>query len=429
LNFAEFRYCSRRAEVLRNLTDRICCGRIKHLTAKFSGSEKWDSEAGQLPALLMISVASAEFIAELEGAVEGGSPARRAQMLRQVTQLLLSSANRLDERLIGVFDDVLIRLIERVEAKTLVQLSTILSDLTSAPKQAVRRLACHEDATVAGPVLLKSETLSESDLIEIATHAGQQHLLAISGRKTLKEALTDLILKRGDTAVCRGLAKNAGARFSDQGYSKLVATAERDDDIADALVVRPDMPVGMIDELVAGATKAVRARLLKIAAPRMRETIQAAIESIAAQASAKPPGPVDYSEAKSSVLALSLAGKLSDSAVNRIAVHRQRTHVIAALSLLADAPIDIIAPLMEESDCCGLVVACRASRLNWQTTLAVINSRGHPPGLSQRELEQGRELFESLSLSVAQRTIRFGSVREFAKPGLPENDPAAARAS
>jgi uncharacterized protein (DUF2336 family) len=232
----------------------------------------------------MISVASTEFIAELERAVEGGSPARRAQMLRQVTQLLLSSASRLDVHQIGIFDDVLIRLIARVEAKILAQLSTILSDLTSAPKQATCRLACHEDAAVAGPILSRSETLSESDLVEIASHASQQHLLAISGRKTLSEASTDAILERGDTTVCRRLARNAGARFSDQGYSKLVATAERDDDIADALAVRPDMPVNMTQLLLLGATKAVRARLLTVAPPEMRETIQAVIENIATQA-------------------------------------------------------------------------------------------------------------------------------------------------
>jgi uncharacterized protein (DUF2336 family) len=377
----------------------------------------------------MISVVSAEFIAALERAVESGSPARRAQMLRQITHLLLSSAPRLDERQIGVFDEVLIRLIDRVEARMLAQLSTALSDLTSAPKEAVRRLAFHEDATVAGPVLLKSETLSESDLIEIASDAGQQHLLAISGRITLKEALTDFILKRGDTTVCRMLAKNASARFSDQGYSKLVATADRDDDISDALVARPDMPVKMLHKLVAGATKAVRARLLQVAPPEMRETIQAAIQSIATRASAKAPETIDYSEAKSTVHALSVAGKLSDSAVNRLAVHRQRAHVIAALSLLADAAINAIEPLMEESDCCGLVVACRASRLSWQTTLAVINCRGHTPGPSQQELEQAKELFESLSLSVAQRTIRFGPVREFAKSGLTDHVFAAAGTS
>ena len=377
----------------------------------------------------MISVASAGFIAELEGAIEGGSPPRRAQMLRQLTRLFLSSVNRLDERQIGVFDDVLIRLVERVETRMLAQLSTTLCDLTSAPKQVVRRLACHEDPAVAGPILLKSETLSETGLIEIASHAGQQHLLAMAGRRILSEASTDAILKRGDTIVCRALAKNAGARFSEQGYSTLIATAGRDDDIADALVVRSDMPVKMLHALLSGATRAVRARLLKVAAPELRATIQAAIQSIAAQAHAKAPEPIDYSEAKSSVLALSLAGKLGDSAVNRLAVYRQRTHVIAALSLLADAAIDVIAPLMEERDCCGLVVACRASRLNWQTTLAVINSRDHTPGLSQQEIEQGKEIFESLSLSVAQRTIRFGSAREFAKLGLPGNEFAVASAS
>jgi uncharacterized protein (DUF2336 family) len=377
----------------------------------------------------MISVASAGFIAELEGAIEGGSPPRRAQMLRQLTQLLLSSANRLDERQIGVFDDVLIRLIERVEPSMLAQLSTTLCELTPAPQQAVRRLAGHDDPAVAGPVLLKSETLSDTVLIEIANHAGQQHLLAMAGRRILSDASTDAILKRGDTIVFRALARNAGARFSDQGYSTLIVTAGRDDDIADALVVRSDMPVKMLHALLSGTTRAVRARLLKVAAPELRETIQAAIQSIAAETDAKVPEPIDYSEARSSILALSLAGKLCDSAVNRLALHRQRTHVIAALSLLADAAIDTIAPLMEERDCCGVVVACRASRLNWQTTLAVINSRGLTPGLSQQELEQGKELFESLSLSVAQRTIRFGSVREFAKSGLTDSEFTAARAA
>ena len=124
----------------------------------------------------------------------------------------------------------------------------------------------------------------------------------------------------------------------------------------------------------------------------------------------KAPEPIDYSEAKSSVLALSHAGKLGDSTVNRFAVHGERTNLVAALSLLAEVAIEVIEPLLEESDCYGLVVACRASRLNWQTTLAVIGSRSDARRLTQKELEQAKELFEALSLSIAQRTIRFGSV-------------------
>jgi hypothetical protein len=353
-----------------------------------------------------------EFIAELEGAVEAGSLPSRARMLQQVTQLFASSANRLNERQISVFDHVLVRLIDRVETRTLVRLSMILSDLTSTPREAVRRLAWHEN-----------------DLIEIAGHGGQQHLLAISGRKTLNEAITDAILKRAETTVCRILAMNAGARFSQLGYSKLVAAAERDDAISDGLIARPDLPSTMLQELLSGATEAARARLLRIASPELRGTIQSAIDRMVIQACTKAREPIDYSEAKSSVLALNHAGNLSDSAVSLYAVHRQHTHLVAALSLLADATIDIIEPLMEEHDCGGLVVACRASRLNWQTTLTVINSRGHPPGLSQQQLAQKRMLFESLPLSVAQRTIRFGSPRELVKPGLTDNDFVTARAS
>ena len=66
-----------------------------------------------------------------------------------------------------------------------------------APREAVRRLAFHDDALVAAPVLTKSKPLSEKDLIEIANTRGQQHLLAISGRETLNEAVTDVLIKRG----------------------------------------------------------------------------------------------------------------------------------------------------------------------------------------------------------------------------------------
>ena len=143
-------------------------------------------------------------------------------------------------------------------------------------------LARHEEAAVAAPVLLKSKALSDSDLIEIATHRGQQHLLAISRRETLDEAVTDALLKRDDIAVCRALARNAGARFSEQGCLKLAAAAERDGAIADALVIRPHLPVKMLHDVLAGATKAAQARHLKTAPPQTREIIREIIESLSA---------------------------------------------------------------------------------------------------------------------------------------------------
>jgi hypothetical protein len=375
----------------------------------------------------MTTIAATELIVELDGAIKDGSSRRRLHMLQQVTHLFLLSASRLGERQIDVFGDVLLRLIEGAEPDMLAPLSMILCGQTSAPKAVVRLLARHEEPTVAAPILLKSETLSRSDLVEMANHRGRQHLLAISGRKSLDEVLTDALLKRGDMAVYYALARNAGARFSDQGCLKLAAAAERDGDIADALAVRPSMPVKVLHEFLTEAARAAQARPRKTA-PLPCETIREDAENLAAGVNPNAPEPIDYSEAKSQVLALSHAGKLGDRAVNRFAMLGERTNLVAALSLLAEVAIEVIEPLLGESDCYGLVVACRASRLNWQTTLAVIESRSDARRLTREELEQAKELFEALSLSIAQRTIRFGSVNDLAKPGLTHGPSAAARA-
>ena len=354
---------------------------------------------------------SAEFISELEDAV-AGAPERRVPILGRVTDLLLANAGRLDQPQIGVFDDVLVRLMRSVDARSLAKLSMALSDLPTAPRETVCRLARHDEAGVAVPVLLKTESLADEELIEIASKHSRQHLLAIAERRTLNEAVIDAVLERGDTTVCRALAKNAGARFSEQAYAKLIATAGRDDGTADALVLRPDLPIKMLHKLLSGSTKVALARLLSIARPETREVIQAAIERFATQDTTKTPAAIDYSEAKSKVLALSKTGKLSDSAVNRFAVHRERENLVAALSLLATVAIETIEPLLEESDGYGLMVTCRASRLNWQTTVAVISNRSCARRFGGQELEQLKAAYEALCLSVAQRTIRFGTARD-----------------
>jgi hypothetical protein len=80
--------------------------------------------------------------------------------------------------------------------------------------------------------------------------------------------------------------------------------------------------------------------------------------------------------------------------------------VIAALSLLSGGSLEVIAALMEEESGSGLIIACRGSRLNWQTTAAVLNNRRVPP-LSRDLLDQAKEVFDMLYVSSAQYTIRF----------------------
>ena len=116
----------------------------------------------------MTAFVSTEFISELERTI-AGAPARRVPILERVTDLFLANAGRLDQHHIGVFDDVLVRLLKSVDARALAKLSLVLSDLTLVPRETVCRLARHEEAAVAVPVLLKKATLADEDIVEIAS--------------------------------------------------------------------------------------------------------------------------------------------------------------------------------------------------------------------------------------------------------------------
>jgi Uncharacterised protein conserved in bacteria (DUF2336) len=205
--------------------------------------------------------------------------------------------------------------------------------------------------------------------------------------------------------------------------------AERNDELANLLVGRADAPADALRELLTRLPRSVRARLLKIAAPELREAITKVIEDVEAGICAKAPERVDYSEAQARIVELNKLGKLNDSTVNRFATWREYRNLIAALSQLATVPIETIEQMLHEGDSYGLAVACRASRLNWNTALAVISNRPDQKRPPEGEIKQIAAAFESLNLSAAQQMIRYGSIKEFARKFQPGGDAAMAEAS
>jgi len=364
--------------------------------------------------------ASPDLRKELNGAEEDG-PEHDARIFGEVTDLFLSNVGRLGDSQIAAVDGVLAHLIARVEAATVIQLSEALSTIERAPRQTIRQLAFHEQPQVAAPVLRSSSCLSEADLLEIVKSRGQQHLLAICDRKLLNEALTDALMRFGDVNVSNALARNTGARFSECGYATLVGRAERDEGLAEKLGVRLDIPGSLLRELIGKVADVVRARFLTAQRPVAREKTQNSAAAAAAQSGVARKA-VDYTQAQSELVTLNRTGKLNDSIVNRFAVRGEYTHVVAALALKADVKVEAIEPLLEPDRVYGLIVACKAARLTWSTTTMIVRNRPNCPPSTERELEQCVAVFESLLLSVAQWTIRFGSDRILAK----KNEPAAA---
>ena len=72
-------------------------------------------------------------IDELEAALTSGTNSRRIEMLTRITDLFVGGAGRYSEEQIGVFDDVMVRLVSTIEAKARAKLAHRLAPIANAP--------------------------------------------------------------------------------------------------------------------------------------------------------------------------------------------------------------------------------------------------------------------------------------------------------
>jgi uncharacterized protein (DUF2336 family) len=355
--------------------------------------------------------ASASLIPELEDVIQRGSPEKRAATLQRIANLFLDGAPHFSEDHVALFDDVLCRLVVEIETKARAEMSKSLAPIANAPSNLMRRLAYDDDIAVAGPVIAHSARLRDNDLVDIARTKGQAHLVAIAGRGGIGEAVTDVLVWRGDAEVMRNVADNQTAKLSEGGFSVLVRRAEGDGDLAERVGARPDIPAHLFRDLLVRATAVVKQRLLAQAKPETRTEIQRVLDKIASELGKIAPVR-DYAAARRLVLGLHQAGSLGETALADFAKDKKFEETVAALSLLCGVPIEVIDRLMSGDRPDPILILCKAAGYNWTTARAIIVARPSGKGSPSPALDAAFSNFEKLSPSTAQRVVRFWQVRE-----------------
>src|SRR5262249_8420143 len=156
--------------------------------------------------------AQQDLIEELEEAFAQSDIRQRAETLRRVTDLFVSSAEKFTDEQIDLFDEVMSRLVEEIDVSARATFGRRLAGIAPAPPRIVRGLALDAAIEGAGPGPRGSERLDGATLVESARTKSQQHLLAFSRRKVLHEPVTDVLVERGNRAVAVSTAGNVGAR-------------------------------------------------------------------------------------------------------------------------------------------------------------------------------------------------------------------------
>jgi uncharacterized protein (DUF2336 family) len=354
--------------------------------------------------------ASASLIPELEDIIQHGSQDKRAKTLKRIANLFVDGADHYNEEHIGLFDDVLCRLVVEIETKARAEMSLTLAPISNAPTQLMRKLAQDDDISVAGPVLAQSVRLREPDLVELAKTKGQGHLAAIAGRNNIGEAITDVLVRRGGSEVVRHVADNQSAKLSEGGFSALVRRAEGDGDLAERVGQRPDIPPHLFRDLLVRATAVVQQRLLSSAKPETRAEIQRVLDKVSKEFEQSTPVR-DYAAAQRIVLALHQSGKLGETELADFAKDKKFEETVAALSMLCGVPIETADRLMAGDRPDPILILCKAAGFGWPTARAIIQSRPTPKPASNQALDAAFVNFEKLSPSTAQRVVRFWQVR------------------
>jgi len=377
---------------------------MPHSIAPAEAVERRQRSSGQAA----VVASHQSLIDELEVAISQRNIASRAEILRRITDLFAAGSANFGSEQTSLFDDVMGRLVNEIDHSARVAFGERIADLRNTPPRVTRELALDDSIDVAGAVLRRSESVDEDTLITGAKTKGQDHLLAISQRSQLSENVTDVLVERGDQKVVISTAANAGARFSDFGFTKLVSRSKHDNELALLVWARPEIPREYLLTLFESASEIVQRRFEaadRSKADLVHEMIKQAADQL--QTSLRDHSS-DFAVAMAHIEQLHQKGQLTEQRLRRFAESGKFDETTAALSLLTELPVGAIERALVHDTGDQLLVLAKSIDLSWKTTRAVLAVRSGAGG----EFPEYFERFNRLRPETARAAIQFYRLRE-----------------
>jgi uncharacterized protein (DUF2336 family) len=350
------------------------------------------------------------FLRDLDEAVSRGTPESRARALWHTTDLMVTGSYSEDE--IWTFGEVIGRLADEIEVTARAQLAKRLARFDGAPVNIIHKLAFDDSIDVAGPILRGSERLEPYALVANVCTKSQPHLLAISQRKSLEEAVTDVLVTRGNPEVVNSVATNNGARISEFGFLHMIQRAEGDSILAEQLGLRKDIPRHIFQQLIAKASDDVRKRL-EDERPNMVGQIQSAVTDVAGALQSKF-GPVSrsYFVAKRVVATQHRQGNLNEDSISGYARSHRLEEVTIGLSLLCALPSDVIERAVLDKNREMLLILAKALDFSWATTMALLFLGAKDHRITAKELKTLENEFGRLNIETSRSVLEFYQSRK-----------------
>jgi uncharacterized protein (DUF2336 family) len=304
----------------------------------------------------------------------------RVELARKIGRLLPALPKDASARLRTLTIETLERLAKDQLPRVRQVLAEEIKSLDCVPKRVIKQLA-RDVESVAAPILEYSPLLSDADLIEIITSAQAHHALtAIARRRPLGANVSEAIGAMLDVPSVAELLANSGAEIRRQTLDKIIEHAAKVRAWHLPLVLRGDLSQRAVRRIAGFVSAALIERLSERhgldseTRQHLGRQMRARVEAGDADSS-RDPANLATSEAEK----LFHAGRLDDSFVEAAAEAGRRDAVVAALSLLAKVPVEIVRRILQSGAAKGITALVWRAGLSMRAAFKIQTFVMHLP--------------------------------------------------
>lgn len=176
-------------------------------------------------------------------------------------QYTSDGAEHFKENEAAVAEDIFRLLMKNAETHVRAALADNLKLSGNVPHDIVVSMA-KDVEEVSLPVLQFSDVLSEADLLEIVQSSNDEAKhLAIAGRETVSEKISDALVEKGSEKVVTTLVKNEGAQIAENTFNKIVDRHAENEAIVQSMIERGSLPIAVAEKMMEKVSGAIREKL------------------------------------------------------------------------------------------------------------------------------------------------------------------------
>lgn len=328
---------------------------------------------------------------KLEAIARQHSPEKRGELLLAITDVVIRHGLGSPE-LESAYADIVRTLLKVASHDDKSNFARRVAPHNVLPHELAMSLA-QDELEIARDILRLSPKLGENELVAIVKNNPDDYRLAVAQRETLTASVTSLLVELGGLPVKRAIGRNHGAKITAAMMAKLVALADTDEALCQALAQRMDVPPDLAEKLVQSVARLVKARMVAGLRPKV-EPVEAA------------PAPEVRSLSIKELQAAVASGKMTvDQAITTMA-EEDRTNDLAAF-IAQHAGLDDmqVMRVLVRADAAGIVMVIRGLGLSAETWAKVVALRARRLKLSPTQIRFEREDFVKLEEEKAKTTL------------------------